>query len=42
VLADPMLRIKLIQNGHARVEAEFSQDAVVAEWRHLFSRLGEA
>lgn len=42
VLADPMLRIKLIQNGHARVEAEFSEGAVVEEWRHLFSRLGEA
>jgi len=41
VLADPMLRIRLIQNGHARVEAEFAEAAVVAEWRHLFSRLGE-
>ncbi|MDP1632204.1 MAG: glycosyltransferase [Caulobacter sp.] len=41
VLADPMLRIKLIQNGHARVEAEFSEAAVVDEWRSLFSRLGE-
>jgi glycosyltransferase involved in cell wall biosynthesis len=42
VLADPMLRIRLIQNGHARVEAEFAEAAVVEEWRHLFSRLGEA
>ena len=41
VLADPMLRIRLIQNGHARVDAEFAEAAVVAEWRHLFSRLGE-
>jgi glycosyltransferase involved in cell wall biosynthesis len=41
VLADPMLRIRLIQNGHARVEAEFAEAAVVEEWRHLFSRLGE-
>lgn len=40
VLADPMMRIRLIQNGHARVENEFSKDAVVAEWRSLFSRLG--
>ncbi|MFZ5670543.1 MAG: glycosyltransferase [Pseudomonadota bacterium] len=40
VLADPMLRIRLIQNGHARVEAEFSRAAVVDEWRSLFSRLG--
>ena len=42
VLADPMLRIRLIQNGHARIEAEFSEAAVVAEWRSLFSRMGEA
>jgi glycosyltransferase involved in cell wall biosynthesis len=41
VLSDPMLRIRLIQNGHARVEAEFAEAAVVAEWRHLFARLGE-
>lgn len=40
VLADPMLRIRLIQNGHARVEAEFSKDAVIDEWRSLLSRLG--
>jgi hypothetical protein len=30
VLADPMLRIRLVQNGHARVEEEFSEAAVVA------------
>lgn len=41
VLTDPTLRIKLIQNGHARVEAEFAEAAVVEEWRHLFARLGE-
>ncbi len=41
LLADPMLGIRLIQNGHARVEAEFSEAAVVEEWRSLFSRLGE-
>jgi glycosyltransferase involved in cell wall biosynthesis len=40
ILADPMLKIRLIQNGHARVENEFSQGAVVEEWRSLFSRLG--
>ncbi|MES2034627.1 MAG: glycosyltransferase [Pseudomonadota bacterium] len=40
ILADPMLKIRLIQNGHARVDSEFSKDAVVAEWRSLFSRLG--
>lgn len=41
LLADPMLRIRLIQNGHARVEAEFGEAAVVAQWRALFSELGE-
>jgi glycosyltransferase involved in cell wall biosynthesis len=40
ILADPMLKIRLVQNGHARVEREFSQAAVVEEWRSLFSRLG--
>jgi len=42
LLADPMLRIRLIQNGHARVEGEFSEAAVVAQWRALFAQLGEA
>lgn len=40
LLADPMQRIRLIQNGHARVEAEFSQAAVCAEWNQLFARFG--
>ena len=42
ILADPMLKIRLIQNGHARVENEFSKAAVIDEWRSLFSRLGAA
>jgi glycosyltransferase involved in cell wall biosynthesis len=42
LLADPMQRIRLIQNGHARVEAEFSQDAVVGQWRGLFTQYGAA
>ncbi|MDP1617286.1 glycosyltransferase [Phenylobacterium sp.] len=40
LLDDPMLRIRLAQNGLARVEAEFSQAAVVAQWRDLFARFG--
>jgi glycosyltransferase involved in cell wall biosynthesis len=40
ILADPMMKIRLVQNGHARVEGEFSQAAVVEEWRSLLSRLG--
>jgi len=40
VLSDPMLRIRLIQNGHARIESEFSQAAVVGQWRSLLARHG--
>ncbi len=42
LLENPMLPIRLIQNGHARVEGEFSEEAVVAQWRELFARYGEA
>jgi glycosyltransferase involved in cell wall biosynthesis len=42
LLADPMQRIRLIQNGHARVESEFGQDAIVARWQALFARFGAA
>ncbi|NBB15221.1 glycosyltransferase [Caulobacter sp. SLTY] len=42
LLADPMQRIRLIQNGHARVEAEFSKTAVVTQWRELFAQYGAA
>ncbi len=40
LLDDPMLRIRLAQNGLDRVEADFSQGAVVAQWRDLFARFG--
>ncbi len=40
LLADPMLPIRLIQNGHARVEDEFSEAQVVAQWQDLFARYG--
>lgn len=40
LLDDPMLAIRLIQNGHARVEGEFSEAAVVAQWRDLFAEYG--
>ncbi|MDP1875120.1 glycosyltransferase [Phenylobacterium sp.] len=40
LLDDPMLRIRLAQNGLDRVEADFSQGAVVAQWRDLFARYG--
>jgi glycosyltransferase involved in cell wall biosynthesis len=40
LLDDPMLAIRLIQNGHARVEGEFSEGAVVAQWRDLFAEYG--
>jgi len=42
LLDDPMLPIKLIQNGHARVESEYGEAAVVAQWKALFARYGEA
>jgi len=42
ILADPMLRIRLVQNGHARVEGEFSRAAVVEQWRALFQTYGAA
>lgn len=41
-LDEPMLRIRMAQNGLARVEAEFSQAAVVAQWRELFADFGES
>lgn len=40
VLEEPLLRIRLIQNGWDRVEGEFSPAAVVAQWRDLFAELG--
>jgi glycosyltransferase involved in cell wall biosynthesis len=40
VLAEPMLRIRLIQNGCERVESEFSEAAVVARWQALFADYG--
>ncbi len=40
LLDDPMLRIRLIQKGFDRVEGEFSEAAVVAEWCDLFNRYG--
>ncbi|MDZ4321912.1 MAG: glycosyltransferase, partial [Phenylobacterium sp.] len=42
LLDDPMLRIRLAQNGLDRVEADFSQASVVAQWRDLFARFGGA
>lgn len=40
LLNDPMLRIRLAQQGGARVESEFSEAAVVAQWRELFDDYG--
>lgn len=40
VLEDPMLRIHLVRNGASRVEAEFSEAAVVARWKSLFADYG--
>lgn len=40
LLDDPLLKIRLIQSGHERVAAEFSEAAVTAQWRDLFADLG--
>jgi glycosyltransferase involved in cell wall biosynthesis len=40
ILDEPMLRIRLIQNGAERVETEFSEAAVAAQWRALFADYG--
>lgn len=42
LIADPMLCIRMVQNGSERVEAEFSPAAVVAQWRQLFAHYGAA
>lgn len=42
LLDDPMLRIRLVQQGGERVETEFSEAAVVAQWRQLFADYGAA
>jgi len=39
-LDDEELRRRLARAGRARVAAEFSEDAVVAQWRDLFADLG--
>ena len=40
LLDDPGLRDRFRAAGLARVEAEFSQGAVVRQWRGLFAELG--
>jgi len=42
LLAEPMLRSSLAAAGAARVEAEFSEAAVVAQWKALFADFGAA
>ena len=42
LIADRSLRAKLAEAGRARVGAEFSRDAVVAQWRALFEATGDA
>jgi len=42
LLAQPMLRTSLAAAGAARVEAEFSEAAVVAQWKALFADFGAA
>ncbi len=42
LLAEPALRADLARHGLARVDAEFSEAAVVAQWRSLFADYGAA
>jgi glycosyltransferase involved in cell wall biosynthesis len=42
LLAEPMLRARLAAAGGARVEAEFSEAAVVGQWKALFADYGLA
>jgi glycosyltransferase involved in cell wall biosynthesis len=42
LLAEPMLRARLVQKGLERVAADFSEAAVVAQWQALFSDYGVA
>lgn len=42
LLADPLLRNRLAAAGRARVAAEFSETAVVAQWKSLFADYGAA
>ncbi|HEX2801736.1 MAG TPA: glycosyltransferase, partial [Phenylobacterium sp.] len=40
LLADAALRARLVKRGLGRVEAEFSEKAVVSQWKTLFSDYG--
>ncbi len=42
LLADPALSRRLAEAGAARVAGEFAPARVVAQWRELFARFGEA
>ncbi|WP_293676405.1 glycosyltransferase [uncultured Phenylobacterium sp.] len=42
LLSDPALRTRFAAAGSARVEAEFSESAVVAQWKALFADHGAA
>ena len=41
VLGDSVLASRLTRNGEQRVEADFSEAAVVARWKRLFADFGE-
>ena len=42
LLADPALGARLVEAGAARITGEFAPARVVAQWRELFARFGEA
>jgi glycosyltransferase involved in cell wall biosynthesis len=40
LLADKELSARFVANGARRVETEFSESAIVAQWRALFGAMG--
>jgi len=42
LIADPALGSRLVEGGRERIATEYAVDSVVAEWRTLFARFGEA
>jgi glycosyltransferase involved in cell wall biosynthesis len=42
LIADPALGQRLVEGGRERIAKEYAVETVVAEWRTLFARFGEA
>jgi len=42
LITDPALGQRLVEGGRERIAKEYAVHTVVAEWRTLFARFGEA